>query len=116
MNHLLPPKASQTLMNQARRLFVLDSALSLGPLCLGSQVFAMAGPVTDEKDPKAVALGYRNDAAKVDTNQYPSYALGQSCGNCAQFKGSPGIAAGPCPQMPKPVLTSGWCSAYVKKG
>jgi High potential iron-sulfur protein len=103
-------------MNQDRRIFVLDSALSLGALCLSSSVLAMAGPVTDEKDPKAVALGYSNDAAKVDSSKYPSYALGQTCGNCAQFKGSPGIAAGPCPLMPKPVLTSGWCSAHVKKG
>jgi hypothetical protein len=102
-------------MKTARRTFVIHSAFGVGALASASRVLAMAGPVTDEKDPKAEALGYRNDAAKVDTAKFPNYATGQNCGGCASFKGSPGIAAGPCPRMPKPVLTSGWCSAYAKK-
>jgi High potential iron-sulfur protein len=102
-------------MNTDRRVFINHSAISLGALTSVSLVRAMAGPVTDEKDPKAEALGYRNDAAKVDTAKFPAYAAGQTCGGCSSFKGSPGIAAGPCPRMPKPVLASGWCSAYAKK-
>jgi hypothetical protein len=102
-------------MKTDRRIFLNQSAIGLTSLCASSLLFAMAGPVTDEKDPKAEALGYRADAAKVDTAKYPAYAAGQSCGGCASFKGSPGIAAGPCPRMPKPVLAGGWCSAYAKK-
>jgi High potential iron-sulfur protein len=98
-----------------RRTFVIHAAAGLTILAGASRASAMAGPVTDEKDPKAEALGYRADAAKVDSAKFPGYAAGQTCGGCASFKGSPGIAAGPCPRMPKPVLAGGWCSAYAKK-
>lgn len=102
-------------MNFDRRIFAIHSTLGLATLLAASRTFAMAGPVTDEKDPKAEALGYRADAQKVDAAKYPAYAAGQTCGSCSNFKGSPGIAAGPCPRMPKPVLAAGWCSAYAKK-
>jgi hypothetical protein len=102
-------------MKTDRRIFVIHSTIGLASLVVASSSFAMAGPVTDEKDPKAEALGYRADAVKVDTAKYPAYAAGQSCGGCSNFKGSPGIAAGPCPRMPKPVMAAGWCSAYAKK-
>ena len=102
-------------MNTDRRIFVIHSVAGFVAMSVAQQAFAMAGPVTDEKDPKAEALGYRADAAKVDTAKFPTYAAGQTCGGCSNFKGSPGIAAGPCPRMPKPVLAAGWCSAYAKK-
>jgi hypothetical protein len=108
-------KSNEPPMNTDRRVFLIQSSLGLACLGASSLAFAMAGPVTDEKDPKAVALGYRDDAGKVDTAKFPAYAAGQNCGGCSNFKGSPGIAAGPCPRMPKPVLASGWCSAYAKK-
>ncbi len=102
-------------MQSDRRLFVIHGSVSLIALASAPLAQAMAGPVTDEKDPKARALGYRADASKIDNTKYPNFAAGQSCGNCTSFQGKPGIAAGPCPQMPKPVLTAGWCSAYAKK-
>jgi hypothetical protein len=102
-------------MKPDRRIFFIQSVVGMSALSTGSLAFAMAGPVTDEKDPKAEALGYRADAAKVDAAKFPTYAAGQVCGGCSSFKGSPGIAAGPCPRMPKPVLANGWCSAYAKK-
>jgi High potential iron-sulfur protein len=102
-------------MKTDRRIFVIRSTVGLAAMLSAPLVLAMAGPVTDEKDPKAEALGYKRDAATVDTAKYPAYAAGQSCGSCSNFKGSPGIAAGPCPRMPKPVLAAGWCSGYAKK-
>ncbi len=103
-------------MQKTRRHFVIHSAVGL-TTCAGVPLaYAMAGPVTDEKDPKALALGYKADASKIDTSKFPTYAAGQVCANCSSFQGKPGIAAGPCPQMPKPVLSAGWCSAYAKKG
>lgn len=102
-------------MKTDRRTFVIHSTVGLVALLSTPIALAMAGPVTDEKDPKAEALGYKRDAATVDGAKYPAYAVGQHCGACSNFKGSPGIAAGPCPRMPKPVLTAGWCSGYTKK-
>jgi High potential iron-sulfur protein len=102
-------------MNTIRRHFVIQCSSGLLTASLAPLAIAMAGPVTDEKDPKALALGYKADASKIDAAQHPKYAAGQSCGSCTSFQGKPGIAAGPCPQMPKPVLTAGWCSAYNKK-
>ena len=102
-------------MKTDRRIFVIRSIVGLTALLRAPLVLAMAGPVTDEKDPKAEALGYKRDAATVDAAKYPAYALGQNCATCSNFKGSPGIAAGPCPRMPKPVLAAGWCSGYAKK-
>lgn len=102
-------------MKTNRRIFVIHTVVGMTGLVGAASALAMAGPVTDEKDPKAEALGYRNDAGKVDVAKFPGYAVGQTCGGCSNFKGSPGIAAGPCPKMPKPVLASGWCSAYAKK-
>ncbi len=103
-------------MQTDRRQFVKISVIGLTAGASAPLAFAMAGPVTDEKDPKALALGYKADAGKIEASKYPNYSVGQNCGNCTSFQGKPGIAAGPCPQMPKPVLTAGWCSAYVKKG
>lgn len=103
-------------MSNDRRTFIIRTVSGVAAVAVAPLAFAMAGPVTDEKDPKAAALGYRADASKVDTAKYPSYAAGQNCGSCSNFQGKPGISAGPCPQMPKPVMAVGWCSAYAKKG
>jgi High potential iron-sulfur protein len=102
-------------MQADRRIFVIRSTVGVATLAAAPLVVAMAGPVTDEKDPKAVALGYRDDATKIDAAKYPQYVAGQTCVSCVNFQGKPGIAAGPCTHMPKPVLAFGWCSAYAKK-
>jgi hypothetical protein len=70
----LPDSSDRNTMKTYRRIFLARSAFGL--LATGSApiVFAMAGPVTDEKDPKAQSLGYRADGSKVDTSKYPAYA------------------------------------------
>jgi hypothetical protein len=78
---------------------------------------AAQAAMVDEKDPQAVALGYKPDATKVDKAKQPKYAAGQQCGSCALFQGKPGDAAGGCPLFAgKQVSSKGWCSAYAKKG
>jgi hypothetical protein len=72
-------------MNQTRRVFLMTVAAS-GALI--SQV-ASAQTKLDEKDPKAVGLGYVADATKTDTKKYPRYAAGQKCSATA------GAAPGP---------------------
>lgn len=106
---------SESLMKTDRRTFVIHSTVGLVALLSAPIALGMAGPVTDEKDPKAQALGYKRDAATVDAAKFPAYAAGQNCGTCSSFKGSPGIAAGPCLRMAKPVLAAGWCSGYAQK-
>jgi hypothetical protein len=74
-----------------------------------------AGPLVDEKDPQAAALGYVALAAKADKAKFPKYADGQACSNCALYLGA-AAAQGGCPLYPgKQVLGAAWCSAYNKK-
>ena len=54
---------------------------------------ADAAKVT-EADPTAQALGYKEDATKVDKAKYAKYAAGQDCGNCSFYQGKaadPGV-------------------------
>ncbi len=67
-------------------------------------------------DPAARALGYSFDAATVDNAKYPEHLKGQSCRKCAQFKGGPNDAWGPCMVFAgKQVNAHGWCTAFVAK-
>ena len=76
---------------------------------------AATGPVVDEKDTQAVALGYVAVAAKADKAKFPKYADGQMCSNCSLYQGG-AAAQGGCPLFPgKQVLATAWCSAYNKK-
>ena len=76
---------------------------------------AATGPLVDEKDPQAVALGYVAVAAKADKAKFPKYADGQVCSNCSLYLGGAAEQGG-CPLFPgKQVLGKAWCSAYNKK-
>lgn len=76
---------------------------------------AATGPLLDEKDSQAMALGYVAVAAKADKAKFPKYADGLACGNCALYQGGAAEQGG-CPLFPgKQVLAKGWCSAYNKK-
>src|SRR5262245_56583511 len=54
----------------------------------------------DPNEPGPKAFGFVNDATKVDTKAHPTYAAGQHCSVCAQFRG-------------KPVDTRGGCSIFT---
>ena len=74
-----------------------------------------SGPLVDEKDPQAVALGYVAVAANADKAKFPKYADGQACSNCSLYLGGAAEQGG-CPLFPgKQVMAKGWCSAYNKK-
>ena len=74
-----------------------------------------AGPLVDEKDAQAAALGYVAVAAKADKAKFPKYADGQLCSNCSLYQGGTADQGG-CPLFPgKQVLAKAWCSAYNKK-
>jgi High potential iron-sulfur protein len=77
---------------------------------------ADALPHVTSTDPMAVSLSYFEDSSKVDVKKFPTYATGQRCNTCLQFKGQSADAFGPCTLFPGKVVSSeGWCKVYVKK-
>jgi hypothetical protein len=69
-----------------------------------------------ESDPAAKAIGYIEDAAKVDVKKYPAFKPGSQCANCQLYQGKPGTGAGPCAAVGgKLVAAKGWCIVWVKK-
>jgi len=80
----------------------------------GLSLAARAEERLTEADPMAQALGYKDDASKVDKSK-TTYVAGSACGNCSLFQGKPGEATGDCPIFHKLVSAKGWCNSYVKK-
>ena len=102
-------------MKSNRRTFIIQSVVSAGALATTRLGQAQA-PLVQETEPQAVALGYKNDATKVDKAKYPKYAPGQQCANCALYQGKPTDAAAACPLFAgKQVAAKAWCSAWAKK-
>lgn len=99
-----------------RREFI---AVSLAALCT-HRLFAEDKPVS-ESDPLAQALGFKNDAAKVDTKKFPKRkgadAAKQFCDNCA-FYTKIDDKTGKCTIFAAQggiVPAKGWCNSYVVK-
>ncbi len=102
-------------MKSNRRTFVIQSVMSAGILAT-TRLAQAAAPLLQETDPQAVALGYKNDAAKVDKVKYPKFVAGQHCANCALYQGKATDAVAGCPLFAgKDVAGKGWCSAWAKK-
>ena len=105
-------KESQVNQSVPRRVFLMTLAASGAALATGAQAQALV----DEKDAKAVGLGYVADAKRVDVKKYTKFAAGQNCANCALYQGKPADKAGGCSLFTgKQVAGPGWCSAWVKK-
>jgi hypothetical protein len=104
-------------MKTSRRTFLITSLGVASTFALSSrQALAADAPKVTEADPTAQALGYKQDATKVDKARYARYEPGQACGNCSLFQGKAGDAWGGCPMFGgKQVASTGWCSAYNKK-
>ena len=99
---------------QTRRKFIQIVPVAGAALLAGREVLAQAK--LDPKDAQAAALGYVEDASKVDKAKQPKYAAGQACANCQLYQGKPADAYAGCALFPgKQVAGKGWCSAYVKK-
>ena len=71
-------------------------------------------PPLDVKDPKAVALGYVEAAARVDRGRYPDFIPGSDCSSCVQLNGNAAGGFAPCALFPgKLVAVKGWCTAWA---
>ena len=103
-------------MSSTRRIF-LSTVAAAGCATICGTALAAGGPMVDENDPQAKALGYVTDASKADTKKFPKYEKGQHCASCALFQGKESDAAAPCALFAgKQVAGPGWCSAWAKKG
>jgi len=96
-----------------RRSFMLRAVAAS---CLLGVVHTEALANVDESDPLAIALGYKEDTARVDSVKYPNHAPSQQCSNCKQFQGKVTDSSGGCVLFGgKAVAAKGWCSSWVKK-
>jgi High potential iron-sulfur protein len=100
-------------MKTSRRHFLLLSLTAGSALALSQHAFADTPNALSEADPKAQAVGYKENAVKVDKAKFPDYVAGQTCGNCSLFQGKATDAFGGCTLFgDKQVATRGWCSSY----
>lgn len=102
-----------------RRVFLIAA----GPACAAAGHALAALKKVEENEPKAVAVGYRHDTAKVDKARYPKHQPNQHCANCLAYEPAQPIDAwGECDLMSdRLVFKDGWCSSYkplkpAKKG
>ena len=102
-----------TTMKTSRRHFLTLSGGVSASLMLSRLAFADTANALSEADPKAQAVGYKEDAAKVDKAKFPGFAAGQTCANCSLFQGKATDAYGGCTLFgDKQVAARGWCSSY----
>jgi hypothetical protein len=101
-------------MKSSRRRFLLQSVGAGSSLLLSRASFAAGANTLSEADPQAQALGYKEDASKVDKAKFSQYAAGQSCETCSLFQGKATDAYGGCTLFgDKQVAARGWCSSYT---
>jgi hypothetical protein len=76
-----------------------------------------AGARVSPTEPQAKALGYIEDATKVDAKANPNFKPGQNCSNCLQAPtAKPGMKEVPCNIFAgRPVAANGWCKVWVKR-
>lgn len=98
--------------SRRRSILIAAPAIALG---LAAARNASAQARVPESDPTAQALGYKEDASKVDTAKYKNFVKGSSCANCNFYK-SVSASEGTCMALGNRLVSvKGWCSAWVKK-
>jgi hypothetical protein len=91
------------------------AALMVGSRPMRAQGAAQDLPHLDPSDPTAKALGYTEDATKVDKSRFPAFKPAARCANCNFFQGTGG-PYGPCQIFPgKSVSANGWCASHSPK-
>jgi len=107
---------------RSRRSFLALAGVTSAAVLAGvrpTRGFAQGGaaaPHLSESDPTGKALGYIEDASKVDKTKFPAYKAGAHCATCNFFQGKPSDAYGPCQIFPgKAVSAKGWCASHSPK-
>lgn len=95
----------------------LVAGLAAVPALRVGSAAAQAPAKLAETDPTAKALGYVEDAAKVDSAKEAAYKKGSRCEGCALYQAAQakdGYA--PCAAFPgKTVAAKGWCRAFAPR-
>lgn len=108
-----PTEGFNSTTRLTRRAILLVPAAAPGAWLVATEAAASLKKV-DESEPKATAIGYRHDSAKVDRARYPKHQLDQRCHNCLAWgPEKPGDEWGECDLMSdRLVHRDGWCSSY----
>ena len=108
------PKPPAARRDGARREFLAAVVGVAAVAMLPRQARADDLPALTESDPTASALGYKDDATKVDASKFPQHKPEQHCAACSFYQGSG--PRGACSLFPgKSVAGPGWCSAFAPK-
>jgi hypothetical protein len=105
----------------SRRSFIALAGVAGAAMLAGvrptlTQAQGASPPHLSESDPTAKALGYVEDASKVDKTKFPSYKAWAHCATCNFFQGKPADAYAPCQIFPgKAVAGPGWCASHSPK-
>jgi len=97
-----------------RRRVLLTGAIATAAVAV-SRVANAQGVKLALDDPQAVALGYVEDAAKVDTAKFPRYQAGQNCETCSLYQPGEGGWGGCSIFAGKQVAAAGWCNVFAPK-
>ena len=101
-----------------RRFFATAGGTLAAVVFAGLRQRAESGeelPHLTADDPAAKALGYSEDASKVDAATFAARQAQQACVNCNFYAGKPD-GFGPCQLFPgKAVAATGWCSGWAKE-
>jgi hypothetical protein len=105
-----------------RRQFLVSAALVPAAVMLAQTAESAAAPApadlpaVNPNDALAKALGYVEDATKVDKKKYPQFKAGSHCANCKLVLGVDGAKRRPCSIFPgKSVSPAGWCISWAAK-
>jgi high potential iron-sulfur protein len=99
-----------------RRRFLILGAGAIAMAFTAKESRADELPHLSPTDPTASALGYVEDATKLDAAKYPQHKPAQNCANCRQFTKQADSGYGACVIFAgKAVNENGWCSAFVAK-
>ena len=109
-------------MTNSRRIFFQQSltcASAFTALALSTTARAQTPAPTAvlENSEQAMALGYKEDATKVDSKKYPNRTANQMCAGCTLYQGKAGDATGGCAVFGNNLVAGkGWCGAWTQKG
>jgi hypothetical protein len=96
-----------------RRKFSQVCSLSLMPVICFAQAASLK---LSTSEPLAKAAGYALKVSDVDKSKYPGYAVGQTCGVCKFYLGSPSDEWAGCVIFSgKLVSRDGWCNTFKNR-
>lgn len=104
-----------------RRQFLKTATAVFASAAGGSLLLSQSAQAADKlsvSDPTAQALGYVEDAAKIDAKKEAAFKAGTHCAGCALYQAAQASGGyAPCGAFGgKLVAAKGWCRAYAAKG